>query len=227
MSNGWTESAQAWIADMGLKGDFGREFVLDAPMLERVEARGFKTALDVGCGEGRFCRMLRARCIQTIGVDPTEALIEHARREDPAGDYRIVISYLSLVDVPDLARAISEMVRVLEPGGTLLIANLTSFNTAGGWMPDGGGELRFSMDHYLDERVEWVGWRGIRIQNWHRPFSAYMALLLDQGLVLRHFAEPAPHGGDPAKADRYRRVPFFLIMEWEKPATAPKLLVER
>jgi hypothetical protein len=31
MSNGWQESAAAWIADMGDRGDFSREFVLDAP----------------------------------------------------------------------------------------------------------------------------------------------------------------------------------------------------
>jgi hypothetical protein len=25
-------------------------------------------------------------------------------------------------------------------------------------------------------------------------------------------------GGEPDKVDRYRRVPFFHIMEWQKPA---------
>jgi hypothetical protein len=45
-----------------------------------------------------------------------------------------------------------------------------------------------------------------------------MALLLGQGLVLTHFAEPSPYGGDPASVERYRRAPWFLIMEWRKPA---------
>jgi hypothetical protein len=63
MSNYWNESADAWIADMGDRGDFSREFVLDGPMLTRIEGRGFVNALDVGCGEGRFCRMLRDRGI--------------------------------------------------------------------------------------------------------------------------------------------------------------------
>ncbi|WP_230533182.1 class I SAM-dependent methyltransferase [Microvirga roseola] len=238
MPNGWTESASAWIADMGEQGDFGRQFVLDAPMLERIRGRGFTNALDVGCGEGRFCRMLRQAGTRTIGIDPTETFIRHARERDPDGDYRIgraerldfsdgtfdlVVSYLTLIDIPDLAAAISEMARVLRPGGTLLIANLTSFNTAGadkGWHRDDKGELRFSIGHYLEERVLWMSWRGIRIRNWHRPLSTYMSLLLRQGLELRHFAEPVPYGGDPAKAARYRRVPHFLIMEWEKPSRA-------
>jgi hypothetical protein len=33
---------------------------------------------------------------------------------------------------------------------------------------------------------------------------------------LRHFAEPAPVGVAGDKADRYRRAPNFLLMEWER-----------
>lgn len=40
--------------------------------------------------------------------------------------------------------------------------------------------------------------------------------LLREGLILRHFDEPSPHGGDPARAARYRRVPWLVMMEWEK-----------
>ena len=130
------------------------------------------------------------------------------------------MSYLSLIDIPDLATGLRRMAASLRPGGTLLIANLTSFNTAGppdGWTREGDGPPRFCIDHYLDERAVWVSWRGIRIQNWHRPLSTYMTLLLAQGLELRHFAEPTPLGGDPAKAERYRRVPYFHIMEWQRP----------
>lgn len=235
MTNGWEESAAAWIANIGDRGDFSREFVLDVPMMERLRRRSPATVLDVGCGEGRFCRMMQQAGITAVGIDPVEALIAEARRRDPVGDYRTgsagsldfaegsfdaVVSYLTLIDIPEIATAIREMVRVLRPGGSLLIANLTSFSTAsttGGWLSDEGGELRFSIDHYLDERELWLEMRGIRIRNWHRPLSTYMRLLLDQGLILRHFDEPVPYGGDPDKADRYRRVPWLLIMEWEKP----------
>jgi ubiquinone/menaquinone biosynthesis C-methylase UbiE len=236
VTNGWDESASAWIADMGKEGDFGRRYVLDAPMIERIGNGSFRSALDVGCGEGRFCRMLRTRGIKPVGIDPTEALIQHARKEDPDGDYRIgraealefpdasfdlVVSYLSLIDIPDIKTGISEMARVLKPGGTLLIANLTSFNTAGqttGWVKDTDGIERFFIDHYMEERAEWVRWTGIRVQNWHRPLSTYMSLLLKEGLELRHFSEPMPGpSADPLRSEFHRRVPYFLMMEWQKP----------
>ncbi|WP_431203819.1 class I SAM-dependent methyltransferase [Bradyrhizobium betae] len=235
VSDGWAASAAAWIVEQGEEGDYGRRFVLDEPMRARVEGRGFRTALDVGCGEGRFCRLMQRAGIRTTGIDPTEALLARARELDPNGDYRLgraeamdfdeshdlVVSYLSLIDMPDLAAAIANMVAALRPGGTLLIANMTSFNTAGppeGWTRDGDGIPRFVIDHYMEERCNWVSWGGIRIQNWHRPLSTYMTLLLDHGLQLRLFVEPQPTGGDPNRNARHRRVPYFHIMEWQKPA---------
>ncbi len=234
--DGWAASAEAWIAVIGMDGDWGRRHVLDAPMLERCVARKYARALDIECGEGRFCRMLAAKGIATIGIDPTAALIDQARLLDPSGDYRVesasaisladfsvdlAVCYLSLIDVPDLDAAIGEIRRLLQPGGRLLIANLQAFNTAAvglGWSVEPDGSRRFSIDDYLEERAVRTSWAGISIVNWHRPLSRYMAALLDAGFVLRHFAEPRPVGDTSSKADRYRRVPNFLIMEWEKSA---------
>ncbi len=234
---GWTDSAEAWIASQGERGDWSREFVLDAAMLSRVDARGYTRALDVGCGEGRFSRVLTARGIAVAGVDPTETLLARARTLDPGGGYHLagaealpfpdaqfdlVVSYLSLIDIPDFRAGLREMARVLTPGGSLLIANLNSFATAAGsngWIEDeAGNPVYYPIDTYLEERADWVTWRGIRIQNWHRPFSAYMRELLSLGLELVFFDEPAPHGGSADRAERYHRAPWFHVMEWRKAA---------
>lgn len=58
MSNGWEESAQAWISSMGENGDKGRQFVIDPVVSKLIEGQNYKNALDVGCGEGRTCRLL-------------------------------------------------------------------------------------------------------------------------------------------------------------------------
>lgn len=234
MSDEWDRSAAAWIAEQGEAGDFARRFVLDVPMLARIKGREFGTALDIGCGEGRFCRMMRADGIHAVGIDPTAVLLDTARTRDPDGDYRhgraealdfpggsfdLVVSYLALIDIDDVNRAIPEMARVLRPGGTLLVANIASYASAAtGWLRDTGNVPRFSMDDYLEERAPLLEWAGISVRNRHRPLSRYMTLLLDAGLELRHFAEPAPQpGGDPARTVRNRRIPWFNLMEWRKP----------
>src|SRR3954464_2019079 len=66
-----------------------------------------------------FCRMLKASGITAIGIDPTRALVEEARRRDAAGDYGLgnaeslpfeagsfdlVVSYLTLIDIADSGR---------------------------------------------------------------------------------------------------------------------------
>ena len=236
MTNGWEESAAAWIADVGEHGDFGRRYVLDPVMLPRALTSRPATALDVGCGEGRFCRMLRAHGVAAVGIDPTRSLLLAARQRDPTGKYfegeaaslpfddasfDLVVSYLSLIDIRDLVPAIAEMVRVLRPGARLLIANLNGFNTAGvdiGWSRDErGNKMHYPINHYLRERSTWIEYRGIRILNHHRPLSTYMRLLLEHGLRLTYFDEPAPTADAPAaRAADYVRAPWFLVMEWEK-----------
>jgi hypothetical protein len=110
----------------------------------------------------------------------------------------------------------------VRPGGTLLIANLTSFNTAcadAGWIKDAGGRrVHYPIDHYLQERAMWIEYRGIRVVNHQRPLSTYLRALLGAGLVLTHFDEPAASPDAPAaRAAGYARVPWFLVMEWLKP----------
>ena len=244
MSNGWDSSAPAWIESMGEQGepgDWGRQHVLDPVMMARVASGAFKKALDVGCGEGRFCRMLKQAGVKATGIDPTRQLLELARCRDPSGDYRfgraeqleftdasfdLVISYITLVDIPDYRAALKEMTRVLKPGGSLLMANLTGFTSAcadRGWVKgDGGQDLHFPVDRYLDERAIWLEWSGIRIENWHRPLSAYMSAFLENGLMLKYFAEPDSLSGTEAHRQRQHRVPWFVVMEWQRPAGRSK-----
>lgn len=219
---------------MGERGDWGREFVLDAPMMAEALKGAPGSALDVGCGEGRFCRMLKAAGVAATGVDPTGPLIEEARARDPGGDYRLgraealdfpdaafdlVVSYLALIDIDDAESAITEMARVLRPGGALLLAHINGFSTAGepnGRRRDLLGRERFTYDHYLDIRANEIAWKGIRIVNWHRPLSFYFKAFHAAGLTLRRFDEPEPSGGGADRISRYRRAPHFCLMRWQK-----------
>lgn len=213
-------------------GDWARTAVLDRVMLDRASRVSPSLALDVGCGEGRFCRLLAQAGVRTAGIDPTRTLVETARQRHPEGLYQLasaeslpfpdsshdlVVSYLTLIDIENMGAAIAEMARVLAPGGTLLVANLASHNSAGRWLKDKSGKpLGYLIDRYLDERPLRQAWAGIDIVNWHRPLSTYMQAFLANGLRLTFFDEPKPASGEDPTGGKFVRVPWFIVTEWQK-----------
>lgn len=202
---------------MGEHGDFGGAMSSTPSCSPLALTRSPNKALDIGCGEGRFCRMLNCHGVHVTGIDVTPTLIAAARVRDCDGTYLeaaaehlpfpdatfdLVVSYLSLIGIAAIGAAIPEMARVVWPGGALLIANLNSFNTAFahiGWAKGRDGQrICFPIDNYLQERAMWIEYRGLRILNHHRPMSTYMRALLNTGLRLVHFDEPRPTPDAPA-----------------------------
>lgn len=114
---------------------------LDCKLLDRFadSVRGTGIACDLGCGPGHVGRYLQNRGVEICGVDLSPAMIETARRLNPGiefhtGDMRAlsiedkawagIAAFYSIVNLPstDVAKALHEMLRVLTPGGRLLIA---------------------------------------------------------------------------------------------------------
>ncbi len=219
---------------MGEEGDFGRCAVLD-PVMRELAALFSGCALDIGCGEGRFVRQLSDMGFDVAGIDPTEQLIHTARTRDAVNQYELAraenlpfadakfdlcVSYLSLIDIEDLDAAIAEVARVTKPGGAFLFANLSSINSAGQWSYNLVNQAQhYAVDDYMKIRPIRQQWSGIDILNWHRPFSVYFECLLRHGFQLRKFMEPMPEGDWRGRDPKFERVPNFVVMLWEKPAT--------
>ena len=78
----WTEAAQDWIG----QDQAVRTGMLDSWMLDALGNVRGKRALDIGCGEGRFSRLLAGLGAEVTGIDLTEPLIERARELAVGGD---------------------------------------------------------------------------------------------------------------------------------------------
>ena len=105
--------------------------------------------------------------------------------------------------------------------GPCFMRNVKATNTGQGWIKDADRRhLHYPVDRYLEEFSFWFEWAGIRIKNWHRPLAAYMTAFLEHGLNLNFFSEPGPLSGDEASQHRFRRVPWFVVMEWQRAAVS-------
>jgi len=95
-------------------------------------------ALDAACGTGRHSAYLASLGHTVIGADSSAAMLERAREKVPRGEFYeadvdnlplpddhvdLVVCALALVHVPDLEPVLAEFVRVLRPGGSLVISD--------------------------------------------------------------------------------------------------------
>jgi ubiquinone/menaquinone biosynthesis C-methylase UbiE len=95
--------------------------------------------LDIGCGSGAFTELIVSRCApkSVLGIDPSEAQLDYARARpglataqfaiadatalpDADASFDIAVMALVLFFLPEPARGVAEMRRVVRPGGLVL-----------------------------------------------------------------------------------------------------------
>ena len=147
------DDGAAYEQMMGVWSRFAGEIFLDwlAP------PQGLRW-IDIGCGNGAFTELLVERCgpVEVQGIDPSAEQLAFARTRPAArvakfrqgdamalpftdGSFDAAVMALVLVFVPDPAKGIREMVRVVVPGGAVVTYM---------WDMLGGG---FPLDPVYDE----------------------------------------------------------------------------
>jgi SAM-dependent methyltransferase len=232
----WEQSARWWQATF--TGGADPEYVEQILPLVSQHLPGSGRVLDVGTGEGQIARLAAPRT--TVGVDPTWSQLEEASRRGggpayaraaaadlpfAAGAFDAAVACLVLEHLADLEQAVSEVGRVLRPGGRfLLLMNHPLLQAPGsGWIDDHIlGEQYWRIGPYLveDSSVEEVD-KGVFVPFVHRPLSRYVNVLVENGLLVTRMEEPAPPPGFLARAGEYtdaRTIPRLLFILAEKQA---------
>lgn len=111
----------------------------DRELLDRFAKRvGSGRVCDLGCGPGQIARYLRDRGVDVFGLDLSAGMLAQARRLNPEIEFVQgsmlalalgsetldgITAFYSIIHIPrqQVMSALSEMRRVLKPGGCLLI----------------------------------------------------------------------------------------------------------
>lgn len=187
--------------------------------------------LDVGCGDGTLAVEMAKRCASVNGIDTDHKMLEAARvNADSAGvplrlyqgkaealpfpdaHFDRVVAITVLCFMPGPSQAIGEMVRVLKPGGKLVIGELGRWNV---WA--------------AQRRIEgWLGnpvWRAAHF----KTTADLSSLVRRHGLIVRETRGATyypPWGAAAVALSRFdpwlgRRTTFgaaFIALVAEKPA---------
>ncbi len=158
-----------------------------------------KRILDAACGPGLYADALVRRGAQVVGFDHSPRMVEICRARVGLGDFRVhdlgdpidwlpddsvdlALCALAIEYVDDRVAALSELRRVLRPGGALVLSRQ---HPTGDWLRHGGS--------YFDVRVIRETWsRGWSLRYWLAPLQTTCEEIFEAGFLIERLLEPHP-----------------------------------
>lgn len=140
-------------------------------LLEHLQPHKKGIYLDIGCGTGNYTNEFQKKGFDFIGIDPSELMLEKAKRKNYQIDWRIgsaektdlphnavdgIIGSLTIHHWTDLHAGFSELYRVIKPGGKIVIFTSTPKQMKGYWLNQYFPKMLADSIHQMPsfERVE-------------------------------------------------------------------------
>lgn len=202
--------------------------VEDPVVRELIAAQPPGRALDAACGTGRHARTLVDLGHDVVGIDLSPGMLDKARAQVPEASFHqadlehipaddkefgLIVCGLAIGHVDDLQPSVSELARVLAPGGRVVISVLHPFQILLGWyarFKDNAGQRHFVREH-------------------PHTHSDYLAAFREAGLQVRRCVEPAMTEKEVGSMERVTRhvpqaalaayvgLPAALVWDLDKP----------
>lgn len=256
----WEANAETWTRHARAGYDIYRDALNTPAFLTMLPPIAGLVGLDVACGEGGNTRQLARLGARMHAIDIAPTFVRHAQALEEAdrlgivyqladgmdlpfaeASFDFVTSFMALMDLPDQARVLQEIHRVLRPGGFLQFSILhpcfmpahrkvlrepdgrvRAIEIAGYFDVIDGRVDTFWFDNSpADERKVAAPFRAPRF---HRTLSQWVAMICRVGLVIEQLGEPCASAelaaAEPALADT-RVAPLFLHVRARKTGSLP------
>ncbi len=228
-----------------------QEKVIRPNLLRILNVKNGEEIIDIGCGQGYFSRALAVMGAKVLGVDVAGELIKLAATQSEKNEKFLVLSaekltgvqnsrfdagicILALQNMKNLTSAISEMARVLKPGGRMvLVINHPTFRVPGvsSWDFDAKKSVQYRrIDGYMSEISQEVDMtQGEKnpakkkfTWSFHHPLQVYFKAFNKSGLVVSRLEEwisykTSDKGSRKIAEDKARKeIPLFMCIEVRK-----------
>ncbi|MGK2861815.1 MAG: class I SAM-dependent methyltransferase [Chitinophagaceae bacterium] len=224
----WNENTEAWTTLTRAGFDTYRNYLNTPAFFEILPDIADLKGIDIGCGEGYNTRLLAQRKATMSGIDISDKLIEKAKSTEydfPLGIeylcasatalpfesniYDFATSFMCLMDVPNVEKALSEGYRILKPNGFFQFSiPHPCFNTPHrkNLRDENGRTYAIEVANYYFNQNgaidEWIFsdapedlknlFPKFKIPTFNRTLSQWFKAILDAGFIIEKVNEPYP-----------------------------------